>query len=460
MTNDAPRGAHEREATLHKRKKVVYALRRGTVPSQGLELFAVGLDHFAKVVDEELDHAATSGAFKAVRGEYGSGKTFFASWLVHRALQRDFATSIVQVAQGTPLYRMETVYRQMLENMQTREHERGAFKQLVDGWFYAIEEEVLEEGSIDPENAAALAKAVGRRLEERLSDVSHEQPEFAVALRGMYEAKVAGEISTADNLLGWLMAKETVGAAAKRKADLKGEIGHRTAGGFLRGLLALLRQTGRRGMVLVLDEVETLMRVRHDQRKDSLEALRKLMDDISKEQYPGLMVLITGTPAFFQSLKRDLPALHDRLQVSFDAADATFDNPRAVQIRLMPFDMDRLVEVGQKVRALYPADDPEGMARRVPDPFLAALAKSIAGDLGGKVGLAPRIYLKALVDVLDRVDLRPDFDVATHYRFDLGALGLNATERAAAGIEVSPDEVGGEIDLDLAEGDADDGGIE
>ena len=51
-------------------------------------------------------------------------------------------------------------------------------------------------------------------------------------------------------------------------------------------------------MVLVLDEVETLMRVRHDQRKDSLEALRKLMDDISKEQYPGLMVLITGTPAF------------------------------------------------------------------------------------------------------------------------------------------------------------------
>src|SRR5690606_16552487 len=153
----------------------------------------------------------------------------------------------------------------------------------------------------------------------------------------------------------------------------------------------------------VLDEVETLMRVRHDQRKDSLEALRKLMDDISKEQYPGLMVLITGTPAFFKSLKRDLPALHDRLAVSFDAADATFDNPRAVQIRLMPFDMDRLVEVGRKVRALYPTEDPEGMARRVPDEFLAALAKNIAGELGGKVGLAPRIYLKALVDVLDRV---------------------------------------------------------
>lgn len=448
------------DASLHKRKKVVYALRRGTVPSQGLELFAVGLDHFAKVIDEELDHATTSGGFKAVRGEYGSGKTFFASWLVHRALQQDFATSIVQIAQGTPLYRMETVYRQMLENMQTREHERGAFKQLVDGWFYAIEEEVLEEGSVHPDDGPALAKAVGRRLEERLSDVSHEQPEFAVALRGMYEAKVEGDVSTADNLLGWLMAKETAGAAAKRKADLRGQIGHRTAAGFLRGLLALLRQTGRRGMVLVLDEVETLMRVRHDQRKDSLEALRKLMDEIAKEQYPGLMVLITGTPAFFQSLKRDLPALHDRLHVAFDAADASFDNPRAVQIRLMPFDMDRLVEVGQKVRALYPAEDPASMARRVPDELLRTLAQRIAGELGGKVGLAPRIYLKALVDVLDRVDLRPDFDPASHYRLELGAIGMNAAERAAAGLEVSPDEVGAEIDLDLGLDDPDDGGIE
>ncbi|MBZ0116967.1 MAG: BREX system ATP-binding protein BrxD [Sandaracinaceae bacterium] len=451
------------QPSKHKRSKVVYALRQGTVPRQGLELFAVGLERFERAIDEELERAATSGAFKAVRGEYGSGKTFFASWLEHRALSRDFATSVVQIAQSTPLYRMETIYRQMLENMQTREHDRGAFKQLVDGWFYTLEEEVIAEQSLDENDSARLAAAVGKRLEERLSDVSHEQPELAVALRAMYQARAEGDVSTADNLLAWLMAKENVGPAAKRKADLKGDIGHRTAAGFLRGLLALLRQTGRKGIVLVLDELETLMRVRRDQRSDSLESLRKLVDDVGAERYPGLFVVVTGTPAFFDAIRRDVPALAQRLETSFDSADPRFDNPRAPQIRLAPFDLERLVEVGRKVRDIFPAHDPERMRRLVPDSFLRSLAQSVAGGLGGRVGVAPRLYLRELVGgVLDRVDLHPDFDPAQHYRLKLDGAGMTAKEREAAGIEASPDDVGGqdEVELDLSLHDHDDGGIE
>ena len=37
----------------------------------------------------------------------------------------------------------------------------------------------------------------------------------------------------------------------------------------------------------------------------------------------------------------------------------------------------------------------------------------VAGKLGGKVGVAPRIFLRKLVaTILDRVDLFPDFDPA------------------------------------------------
>jgi len=83
------------DASRHKREAVIYALSRGVVPRQGLELFAVGLESFEDAMRRELDHAATRGAFKAVRGEYGSGKTFFASWLENLAMSEDFATSIV-----------------------------------------------------------------------------------------------------------------------------------------------------------------------------------------------------------------------------------------------------------------------------------------------------------------------------------------------------------------------------
>ena len=61
------------------------------------------------------------------------------------------------------------------------------------------------------------------------------------------------------------------------------------------------------------------------------------------------------------------------------------------------------------------------------------LARAVAGGLGGKVGVAPRLFLKKLVsDVLDRVDLHEDFDPRKHYTLTLAETEMSATERAAA----------------------------
>ena len=52
-----------------RRRDIVDALRRGTVPSTGLALLAVGLTRFEQAIDEGFDaveHGA--GVFKAVRG--------------------------------------------------------------------------------------------------------------------------------------------------------------------------------------------------------------------------------------------------------------------------------------------------------------------------------------------------------------------------------------------------------
>jgi hypothetical protein len=70
-----------------RRSQIIDALRRGTVPQFGLDTLAVGLDRFEAALDDELDKLALGEqeTFKAVRGEYGSGKTFFGRWLQERA---------------------------------------------------------------------------------------------------------------------------------------------------------------------------------------------------------------------------------------------------------------------------------------------------------------------------------------------------------------------------------------
>ncbi|HZL16515.1 MAG TPA: BREX system ATP-binding protein BrxD [Polyangia bacterium] len=449
------------DLSIVRRREIIAALRAGTVPRRGLEQFAVGLERFEDAIDEELGRTAIGeGVFKAVRGDYGSGKTFFSRWIQHRAQQAGFATSEVQISEtDTPLHRLETVYRRAMENLQTREWESGAFRILIDKWFFALEEEVLGRPEVDGNDGAAVSQAVGELLERRLAQVSATQPQFAACLRAAYTARVAADTSTEEGLLAWLMGQPNVAAGIKREAGIKGEIDHFGAGGFLRGLLELLKQTGRKGLLLVLDEVETLQRVRGDVREKGLNALRQLIDEINAGRYPGLYLLITGTPAFFdgpQGIKR-LPPLAQRLHVDFDPS-GQFDSSRAVQIRLYPFDQARLIDVGKRVRALYPTKHVERIGGKASDEVVEALARSVAGHLGGKVGIAPRLFLKKLVALLDQVEEHANFDPTVHWNLQIAASDMNAEERDAAGVERSVDDI--KLDLGASRGEEGDGGPE
>ena len=135
-----------------------------------------------------------------------------------------------------------------------------------------------------------------------------------------------------------------------------------------------------------------------------------------------------------------LPPLAQRLQTDFDT-DMRFDNPRAPQIRLRAFDRPALVEVGMKVRDIFVngSKEAEVVARRANDALLESLADAVTGQLGGKIGIAPRIYLKKLVaDLLDRIELHPDFDPAKDYRLTMRSEELTLEERnltAAGSVE-------------------------
>ncbi len=134
------------------------------------------------------------------------------------------------------------------------------------------------------------------------------------------------------------------------------------------------------------------------------------------------------------------PALAQRLHTDF-GKDPRFDSARAVQIRLQPFDLDRLVEVGCKVRDLFPTDAPDRIMELVSDGTVRELAQGVAGALGGKVGVAPRIFLKRLVSMLDRVDEFEDYDPRQHHELVIEARELTEEELAAAGKSRSVDDI-------------------
>src|SRR5699024_7280564 len=209
-------------------------------------------------------------------------KTFFARWLEQQALERGFAVAEVQISElETPLHKLETVYRRACEELRTAAVSRQAFRAVLDDWLLSVEDDATDSGG-DP----------AELLEERLRPVAEAAPVFPLALRGYRAALLSGETETADGLAAWLGGQRNVAASAKRAAGVKGELDHFLAMGFFQGLLQVLDGSGHNGLLLVLDEVETLQRMRGDVREKALNALRQWIDELDS------------------TLSRDVPAHH------------------------------------------------------------------------------------------------------------------------------------------------------
>src|SRR3954463_6820526 len=192
------------EISRERRRDIVNALRKGTVPQRGLDFLAVGLGRFEPVVSGELADVADGGSgFKAVRGDYGCGKTFFGRWVQEHAKKKGFATAEVQISETeTPLHRLETVYRRAMEQLSTADCFLGAFRSIIDGWFYGLEEDVLAEGNIDPSDDAGLARRADELLAQRLVETPGATPQFAAALRTYRSAQRQNDHATAEGLAG------------------------------------------------------------------------------------------------------------------------------------------------------------------------------------------------------------------------------------------------------------------
>jgi hypothetical protein len=393
-------------------------LRSGVVPERGLEAFAVGIDRSRSEIQRQLDLAGNNeGVFKFLRGGYGCGKTFMARLALLDARERGFATSFVVVSDNDlHFHRFDDVYRKVVQELGTDRCDRGALGFIIDRWIARVEDATID-GGANPEEPNFDA-TIQERIEQDLASMTGgKAPEdMARVLRAIFALKQQNDIPQASALLSWLSGSENVDAASKRIAGIKGDIGSKEAMDYLQGILAITKAAGYKGLVIVIDEAETMLRMRQDIRAKSLNGIRQICD--AADRYPGLFWVFTGTPEFFDTNRgvAGLSPLHDRLKL---IKTGNFINPRQPQLVLTPFDATRLKDVALKLRDLYPGGDRKQLKKKVTPEFIDLLVAKVTQGFGGDVGIVPRQFLRQLVNILDLVATEPEFDPMTDGGYDL-----------------------------------------
>jgi hypothetical protein len=382
-------------------------LRSGVVPERGLDAFAVGIDRQRNEIGRQLDLAASGeGVFKFLRGGYGCGKTFMARLTLLEAQSRGFATSFVVVSPNdTHFDRFDDVYRKIVQELGTTTCPRGALNDIVDRWIAKVEESLIAGGA--DENDADFDKLVQTRIKEEIeSKTGGKAPEdFARVLRTVFGLKQQGKVQEAGSLLSWLSGSQNVAAGEKTAAGVKGAVTSQTAMDYLHGILEIVKAAGYAGLVIVIDEAETILRMRTDTRGKSLNGIRQIID--AADRYKGLLWIFTGTPDFFDTKRgvAGLQPLHDRIQFLHEGGVVTMRQP---QLELKPFDKERLKDVGLRLRQLYPGGDPNIVAQQVTPDHIVAMVEDVSKGFGGDVGIVPRQFLRRLVNKFDAVAENPD----------------------------------------------------
>lgn len=402
------------------------ALRKGLVPERGIDNFAVGIEKQRGEVHRQLDLVRDGeGTIKFLRGGYGCGKTFMARLAILDAQQRNFATSFVVVSDNDlRFHRFDDVYRKVMTELGTASCPRGALGDILDRWIGHIEEKLLAAGADG--DAPDFDAQVRQRLDEDLVALTGGQApqDFVRVIQTIFDLKQRGEVAEAGALISWLSGSGNVAASAKKAADIKGDIGSRDALDYLRGVLEIVKAAGYAGLLIVIDEAETILRMRSDSRHKSLNGIRQIAD--AAGSYPGLLWLFTGTPEFFDGRHgvAGLAPLHERIRF---LKQGGFASLRQAQLELVPFDADRLRAVALRLRELYPTAAHEQIDHKVSTAFIERLVAAVTAGFKGDVGVVPRQFLRAFIDQMDLVDEHPDYEPMTAYGFSPDLLSPEET---------------------------------
>ena len=404
-------------------------LRNGTVPDRGLEAFAVGIERHRKELQRKLDEVkGGEGDVKFLRGGYGCGKTFMANLVVHDAKERRFATSFVVVSDNDlHFHKFDELYRKVVSGLSTPTCARGALGDILDRWIGGIEEGLVALGVAD-DDPAFEAKVLAK-LDEQLKTLTGglAPADMIRVVRTVFELKQAGRLQDASALVSWLSGSTNVAASVKKLADIKGDIASSDAMDYLRGILEIVKSAGYTGLVIVIDEAETILRMRGDVRGKSLNAIRQIVDLSSG--YPGLLWVFTGTPTFFDDRQgvKGVEALHTRIKYEELNGVPSLRQP---QLALEPFKRDRLLKVALKLRSLHPDLAAEDAERRLPRELVEQLVDKVTEGFHGDVGVVPRQFLRTFVAVLDVLADDPDQDAHGLLGFEPDAGSLTPEEEA------------------------------
>lgn len=318
---------------------------------------STGLGAFiARWKKETLPFLLSGGAeLRFVEGPNGRGKTHFLQALEVTGLQAGFATVRIQCGmENKPFAAMQETYREIAKTMTAPRNGGSRLTTGIAGILSGLPAHqfaAYQEAPRANPGFRNLVVAYAKRLQVK----PHPDP-LTDDLRALLHHDNGRKVLFSEMYL----RSRREGTNLPRPI---GRVGKRNAGVWLRSLLALPKQLGLNGLIVLFDETGSDLHLRPEPfraRQQHLANLRNLIDHLAVGDIRSCSIVYATTHDFIQLARQEYPAISQRIErlESVTPFATRKANPRAVWCRLdeltdpAPSQPEFYVELGEKLIAL------------------------------------------------------------------------------------------------------------
>ena len=380
-------------------RAIIEELRKGTVPVDYVPFFTVGRENWLTFIEDDLDKYIAEGGAKVrfLSGDYGDGKTHFMSVIRHISLQKGFAVSFVVLTREVPIHKFEAVYQTIVKQLRGRYDGLG-IRSLLEDYINESEKMLIQEnGDLSTEKLSEISNEM-RSLPGM--DINFANGVIALLKNRFQPLGEREEQDERDNAREILFHWFEGGKVAKK--DLKPfqifEVINKTnSKNLLNALIAFLRHVGYKGLILLMDELETVVGQAKSVRSAAYENVRLLIDNTEQAGY--LHIFFSIIPDVLESEKgfKSYDALWSRVR---SIGESKRLNYRGVLIDLhrTPLKTAELVELGKTLRTIHGVSYRWETEERITDDLLEQICKNQK-----KMGVLSevRLFVKQVIRVLD-----------------------------------------------------------
>ncbi len=365
------------------------AIRAGAaVPVDYIKEILTGRDKYQVEIENDIDYILTGRSkVRVFLGQYGLGKTTLARYAEYLAREKGMMISSLAEKDYDTLHKQDEFFRSVMKNMSLVGISGNPLKIFLGAWAERIIEE-LKDQEIPAEEIMPV--------KEYLSKRDHYDP------GGMFSQFCAAYVvSTAKGETTEEFYAYLVGDSVDKRSMKKRGIYHflqDDGWNFLRSFTSLMDTLQVPGMVVIMDELESIMNRRRDVRERTFNQLREIIDRLSAGFLQRTYFLWLGTDVWFENKNRGIAsyhALYDRMKnITGD------DSGKSLILSLKPLELDGFKMLARKLIKLYRECYSFDGGKEIEELLVKSLKQQYTG-VDGKIRPTTREVTKLTVEFLD-----------------------------------------------------------